>query len=255
MTAKAEGPNDASPSRVALIGIATWAVAHVITAALATNATGGVVLQALAAELGAGRAGVAWSTRDTPKPAVRALRGAGLGAIFAALVVGAGLATGALVRGDGHGAIPAVLLGLVVCVAAAVRDELVLRGTFLKAFGDRLPLPLVFVGAGLVAAVATPALDASAAFRFAFAVAMTALWRIDGGALLAVGANAAARFVAGPLLFGGIVDLRLAGSGSAAGFFTAPAGVLESRASAVVALSCAVPLAIRAVRAYRKAGA
>ena len=254
MSRAASDAEGASPSRFALIGVATWAVAHVVTAVLSTNATGGVVLQALVAELGSGRAGVAWSTRETPTPRTRVLRGFGLGAAFAAVVVALGLASRALARGEGRGAIPAVLLGLVVCAAAAVRDELVLRGVFLRAFGDRLPLPLVLVGAGLTAAVATPTFDATAFFRFAFAMAMVALWRIDGGALLAVAANTAARFVAGPLLFGGIVDLRVVGTGGAAALFTAPTGVFESPASGIVALACAVPLAIRAVRAYRKAG-
>lgn len=255
-TSRPPGQSRTTATSVVGIGVATWAVAHGIDAFFATNATGSVVLQALAAELGAGRAGVMWTEAQSDRartPGKRIAIGAGAGVAFAAALLLLALAAGgARVAPSGTASIFTLIVGAFVAVAGAVRDELLLRGVLLRAFSSTLPLALLFLLAGAVAAVAEPTFSVATATRFFAAIAFTALWRLDRGALMAVAANATLRLCLGPLLSGGALDVR-AGQGTTAPLFFGADGLFSGAAAAALAALFAVVLALRSVRAYREA--
>lgn len=240
-------------AEVVAIGLATFGAVHLVAAMLAANATGTVLLQALAAEVGAGRAGVAWSSTAATQgrahtPARRAAFGAIWGLGFAVLLVGAGLATGGLALAkSGGSSIATLLLGGAVSVAGAVRDELLLRGVPLLAFRGKLSTLPLLAAVGACGIAASPELGSPAAIaaRFAFAVAFATIWMLDGGAFKACGAHATLAFAAGPLVSGGAFDLRAVTSS-----FTSNAGLLATPAAAVFAFggAAAVVLTMRAAR-------
>jgi len=183
------------------------------------NATAAVAIQAALAEWGAGMMGIAWSDRLAPPPTAGSIlgrvgRGALLGAAAAAAVVGASLATHGAARVSTPPAVGALVLGTLVACLAAVRDELLLRGTVL-----RLTHGVVPVWAGLLACGA-----AAAAARFGTAgagglalvveglrgAALGGLWVRDRGAWMACAANAAWAVALGPAVHGGAFDVRFA---------------------------------------------
>ncbi len=245
-----------APGHVVVVGLATWSVIHVIAVVFATNATGTVVLQALAAELGAGRAGVLWSSPPLGGPALTPAQRVAFGTIgglaFAATLLGLGAATGAIhFAAHGSTSIVALLVAAAVSTAAAVRDELVLRGILLRAAGfgsgarfrrPSWPSAVPFLAAaGLAAALSEPTLGLDAAFRFASGVAFASVWQLDRGAFMACSANAVLRFATGTLVSGGAVDLRVA-----PGAFAGSSGILSSVAAVALASLFAAALAFRA---------
>jgi membrane protease YdiL (CAAX protease family) len=236
---------------VVFIGLATFAVIQVIAAVFATNATGTVVLQALAAEIGAGRAGVTWSRWREPPPLRRALTGAALGFGFAGVLLLAGVASGSLTLEVGSNpSLVSLLLGAALAAATAVRDELLLRGIVVSTLRDRVPRAGLFAAAGLASvAAASPTSVPDAVTAIALGVAYAGLWTIEGGAFMAVAAHASIAFATGALLAGPL-ELRNLGR-----LFSTPgtgpagnAGILSSPAAAGLAVLAASAVAWKATR-------
>lgn len=217
-------------------GIVAWALGAVTVVQLlarifAKNAMGAAAVEALGAELLAGRAGVTWSDPSTDASdktiALRALRGAGGGLVLAALAFGAAFAHRTQFS-SGKLSIAAAAFGLFTAALAAVRDELLFRGFVLRAFRHVVPLPLLFaicaavgVAARLGDPPATPVELASAA---ALAVVFAAAWIHDRGAWLAVGAHAGFTWATATLGRGVFFDVKPAsGSGLEADLFVAVA--------------------------------
>lgn len=232
-------PGRRTAKDVALVGVASWAVIQGIGAVLATNATGSVVLQALAAEVGAGRAGVAWSYGKARRLARRIVEGSGVAAVPVVAIVGLGAMTGGLrVAAATSPSIATLLLGAAVATAAAVRDELILRGVLLRAFGGLMGAPLLYLVAGVVGAAGCQSAAVwELAARFAWGVFATALWRRDRGAVMACAAHATLHFSLGPLLAGGLADVQTvkAAFSGAGGMASSPvaAGILALAAAAL----------------------
>ena len=149
---------------------------------------------------------------------------------------------------NGSASIATLLVGLAMSAASAVRDELVLRGIVMRAFGSIAPPALLLATAGLVAAVAEPTLGIDAAFRFAAGVAFASVWHLDRGAFMACSANTVLRFATGTLVSGGAFDLRIA-----PGAFAGTTGILSSIAAVALVSVFAAALAFRAFFAVRHA--
>ncbi len=205
-------------ARVVLWGIGIATAVQAAGAFLAQNRTGAVVAQVVIAEFGTGRLGVAWSDPLAPIQSAtqiskRVLRGAGLGAAAAVVLLGASVATHAAQLALGSFGIAPLVVGLLVAACVAARDELLLRGLVLRALGPTAPFGyrLAVCGAAGVAyrfgvdpAVTWPALG----FALLSSMALASLWIRDRGAWLAVGANAAFGFVTGPVAQGAVFDVR-----------------------------------------------
>jgi membrane protease YdiL (CAAX protease family) len=161
---------------------------------------------------------VAWTDGDARGSAAwiarRCALGAGLGGAVALAGAAAAILTGAARLTPGDPSASALILGLVVAVLAAVRDELLLRGVPLRAVRGRLPpgaVLLVAAAAAVAAHVGGEDMRAIPVVRDALsAVALAALWTQDRGAWMAVAAHSAWSWVDGPLTRGGAVDLRYA---------------------------------------------
>ena len=205
------------------------------------NATGALGAQFVLAEFGLGKLGVAWSDPLAPMPTTkdifaRSLRGARYGATVAAAVIVAGLLSRQLTRASTSPSIAPLVLGILISAAAAARDELLLRGLPLRALqslrtnlGTRADIgALVVVGmAGASAALGADVVHpANVVFSGVSAVALGGLWLRDRGAWLAWSANMAFTFVTGPLVRGGVTDLRTQD------------GDLRSTVSALAVTSC-----------------
>jgi len=208
----------ADAAKVVAWGLVFWAGAQVAAGVFERNAIAMVVVQAALAEWGAGRMGIAWSDPRVHAPSWpaigrRAAVGAALGLGCAALVAGVAIALRAAVVVRGEPAAGALLVGLLVAVLAAVRDELLLRGVVLRAT-RLLPVGAMLVACGLAAAAARLGVDGSItavlipeALRGA---ALGALWVRDRGAWMACAANAAWTWTTGPVFGGNLLDVRFA---------------------------------------------
>ncbi len=212
-------------ARVGLLGLAIYAGVQLIARVLEHNATGALGAQFVLAEAGLGKLGVAWSDPHAPiattrQIAARAMKGARYGATVAAAGIAIGLATRTLTRDNAPPSLSPLLLGTLVAAASAARDELLLRGLPLRlieplraSLGKHASAAglLLVAAAGVAARFGTP--DASAPeliFAGASAVALGGVWLRDRGVWMAWGANAAFAMLAGPLVRGGLVDLRAA---------------------------------------------
>ncbi len=196
--------------------IAGWTVGlqtlvSTLGALLVQHRAGSMVVQALVAEWGAGRLGVAWSDPTAPAPSTRDVAGrAGVGALLGvcAAVATLGLAwTTRAVAFEACTIVPSgLIMGVFVALLVAVRDELLLRGLILRAFRHAVPPPLQIVVCGAVAAAArvgqltdtrlasfvtTPAGTASLAIASLGGVCFATLWLRERGAWTACGAHAA----------------------------------------------------------------
>ena len=81
-TENARPPAKTTPGFVVFVGLATFGVMQVVGSYFVANATASVVLQALIAEVGAGRGSVTWSmdAKDKRRPFPRIAMGAAWGA-------------------------------------------------------------------------------------------------------------------------------------------------------------------------------
>lgn len=188
-----------------------------IATLLSRNHVGATVLQLVVTEFGAGRLGVAWSDPKEKEPETaaivrRALRGAAVGASAAVITLGATLALHLATLEFVSPSVSTLFVGAVVAVFGAAKDELLLRGLVLRALGPNADLRMrlaITALAGAAAAYGAGATPFGIAASAALAVAMTALWIEDRGAWIAVGAHAALNILLGPVLTGGLMDVRM----------------------------------------------
>jgi hypothetical protein len=212
-------PERSEAAKIAGWGLLFWGAVQLAGALLDRYATAMLAIQAVIAEWGAGTIGIAWSDPLAPAPSTdavvrRAAGGALFGASAAVLVVLVALAT----RGASHAATPpaveTVVLGLLVSSLAAVRDELLLRGVVLRLARGRLPAWTGLLVCGAAAAAARFGVSGAVGLALAVeglrGVALGALWMRDRGAWMACGANTAWMVTLGPIVHGGLVDVRFA---------------------------------------------
>lgn len=234
--------------RIGAWGLLTYIGVSALTVIFKQNATGALGAQFVLAEFGMGRLGVAWSDPLAPMPTTRdivrrTLGGARFGTTAAAAIVLAGLATHELERVTSSPSLIASGLGLLIAAATAARDELLLRGMPLRALsllrgklgvrGEVLALSVV----GLLSAAARFGAGGHALDIGVFGcagVALGALWLRDRGAWAAWGANLAFTWFTGPLVRGGLVDIR--STGGASDITSAPAALALSCAFAAMGL-------------------
>jgi CAAX prenyl protease-like protein len=236
-------------ARVVLWGVALFGVVQGVGFFLAQNHTGAVIAQVIIAEFGTGRLGVAWSDPLAALPtgrdlARRALRGAMLGAGAGAVLLGVSVMARASRLEVGVFGLSPLLVGLLMSVLAAARDELLLRGLVLRALGPSASVTWRLLACGAAGAAYRFGIEEgvtkrSLAFAALSSMALASLWIRDRGAWLAVGANAAFMFVTGPLAAGALLDVRSPGDldGSwvalACGAAFAASGVFVARARPV----------------------
>jgi hypothetical protein len=218
-------PADARPpatlagaARVAFWGLVFWGGEQFVASVLERSEVAMAAVQAALAEWGADRMGVAWSDPLAPAPtwnAVvrRAARGGTFGAGAAVAVVSTALVAHAAAVTPSALAVTPLMVGLVIAALCAVRDEILLRGVVLGAT-RLLPAPAALLACGVAAAAAR--LGTDGAFTSALApealrgVALGALWVRDRGAWMAWAANTAWTWTTGPVLGGGLLDVRFA---------------------------------------------
>lgn len=210
--------------RVAGWGLAFWGAAQLATAVFVQNATALVAIQAALAEWGAGRIGISWSDPVGAMPTAgsigrRAARGLAMGAAAAAVVTGVALATGSAAMTAGRPTVGLLVVGLVVAVLEAVRDELFLRGVVLRATGGLWPPWAALAACGAAAAAARFGLERTVGLVLVVealrGIALGAIWIKDRGAWTAVAANAAWTWTLGSVVRGGLLDVRFAAGADA----------------------------------------
>jgi hypothetical protein len=205
-------------ARVASAALALWGAVQVAAVALERRAVALGLVQAMLAEWGAGRMGIAWSdplgpvatTRDILR---RTARGAALGGAAALAAVAAALTTRSATATFADSASLEMLgVGLVAALLAAVRDELILRGFVLRATRGLAPPWVSLLACGMAAAAARFGVDGASGTALTAealrGVALAALWIHDRGAWMAWAANASWTWTFGSLLHGGLVDIR-----------------------------------------------
>jgi hypothetical protein len=227
---------------------------------LASHRAGSLAVQAFVAEWGAGRLGVAWSDPEAARPTTRVVaRKVGVGLVLGLSAAAVTLAFAALTRAvtisPPSVAAPELLLGLVAAALVSVREELVLRGLVLRAFGTTLSPRLQILACGAVAAAAklgrmegTPIGSLGAASFTAAALAAAALggicfatlWLRERGAFTAWGAHTAWTLATTTAMSGGVTDGRWSETrwgGGTLGFDASLAVVTGLGLVTVVALS------------------
>lgn len=205
-------------------GLAFWSGAQLAVAVFARNATALAAIQAVLAEWGAGRIGIAWSDPLAPMPswkdlARRAGKGAGLGVAAAVAVVLVALATKGAARAEGSPGASLLAAGLVTSLLAAVRDELFLRGVVLRATRGLLPAWAALLACAGAAAAARFGVEGTVGLVLVAealrGVALGAIWVRDRGAWMAVGASTAWTWTLSHVMRGGIFDIRFAADADA----------------------------------------
>jgi hypothetical protein len=125
-------------------GLALYGGVAVVSATFGHNPTGATAVQAVVAELGAGRLAIAWSDPHGPIPTTRDIArragfGAALGVGAAAAVTACALLTHAAILVPNAPALSMLGIGLLLSALGAMRDELLLRGIVLRAFEHSAP--------------------------------------------------------------------------------------------------------------------
>ena len=123
----------ASAWRVAFWGVGIYALARIASLLLESMSMPAAVAQAVIAEWGTGRLGVAWSDPTQPVPTTAAIArragiGAGVGVIAAAVVVGFLATTRAVILERATPATSAIIVAIITAGFYAMRDELLLHG-------------------------------------------------------------------------------------------------------------------------------
>jgi hypothetical protein len=212
-------PTLADATKVVGWGLAFWGAAQLAVAVFARNATALAAIQAVLAEWGAGRIGIAWSDPMAAIPswkdiARRAGKGAGLGVAAAVAVVIVALATKGAARAAASPAASLLAAGLVTSLLTAVRDELFLRGVVLRATRGILPAWAALLACGAAAAAARLGVEGTVGLALLIeglrGLALGAIWIRDRGAWMAVGANAAWTWTLMHVMHGGVFDVRFA---------------------------------------------
>jgi hypothetical protein len=212
-------------ARLAAWVVGLSAAVSAVGGVLERHRAGSIAVQAFVAEWGAGRLGVAWSDPEAPPPTVRrVLQRVGVGFALGTLVAVLALAFAAASHAATFTSFRApgfdMLLGLLVVGLVAMRDELILRGLVLRAFGHTLSPRLQVAACGIVAAAAklgqlegsplstlshTPGVVAVVNAALA-AMCFAALWLHQRGGFMAWGADAAWRLATTTAISGGVCD-------------------------------------------------
>ncbi len=223
-------PLSSAESRAA--ASSAWKVAAWGLAIYAGTRLGGVIMenasllsavgQAIMAEWGVGRLGVAWSDPTAPVPETGAIaKRAGIGVlvgVVAAVVVVGFLATTRAVVLDRTSPLPStVAVALVTAGLYAMRDELLLHGLVLRALVTvESPLPKILACGVTSAAAAYGELGVFAPSAILvqglLGIVFGALWVRDRGAWPAWGAHTAWLFATSALMQGGIFEAHVAGN-------------------------------------------
>jgi hypothetical protein len=239
--------------RTAAWGLAIYTATRLIGLVAASTSMAAAVAQAVAAEYGAGRLGVAWSDPLQPLPtAGQMTRRASIGAAFGAgaaavLVIVAWATRAAIFEKVESTSWSLIAVGLVTAGLTAMRDELLLHGVTLRAL-DSVESPIArALACGVTSAAAslggpstTPRL---AGAQFLLGTAFGTLWLRDRGAWMPWGAHLAFLFVTGTVL--GSAALGMKNAVNAWG--GADAGVLGG----TVALVALAPIAFAALARVR----
>jgi hypothetical protein len=246
----------AGGARVVGSGLLVYAAMAFAGAYLASYAIAARAAQAVIAEWGMGRLGVAWTDPDVPEqPAAVIARRAGVGALCgaggAAFVILFTVVTGAArVAALGVGVEP-LIVGLVPAALVAVQNELLLRGLVLRVMGPRTldtsARRAQYVGACAVVAVAHAYGEGSANGALVGAgllgASLAALWTIDRGAWMAWGARTAWLWMTGPVVRGGVLDVRSAATAWGGGDLGPTAGWAGIVATlGLTGVACAIAL-------------
>ena len=254
MSSKPLSPGDlraaaAASWRIALWGLLTFAGARVIALVLESSSMPSAVGQAVLAEWGCGRLGVAWSDPKAPVPTTRDIArraglGVAIGTVAAGVVVAFLASTQAVLLERVSPQASAMVVALVTAGLYAMRDELLLHGLVVRALVTVESPTLKVVCCGVASAAATYG-ELGGSFPRAIVVqgllglVFGALWIRDRGAWPAWGAHTAWLFTTSFLMQGGLFESRVASSTWGGG----DAGPLGGTA-AIVAL---LPVALGAI--------
>jgi hypothetical protein len=241
--------------RTAAWGLVIYTATRLIGMVAASTSMAAAVAQAVAAEYGAGRLGVAWSdpVQALPTPGQmtrRASIGAALGAGAATVLALLAYATRAVIFDKPEATSwSLVAVGIVTAALTAMRDELLLHGVTLRALSSvespiarALACGVTSAAASLGEPTTTPVV---AGAHFLLGTALGTLWIRDRGAWMAWGAHLAFLFVTGTILGGGALQMRNAMST----WGGAEAGILGG----TVALVALAPIALFALGRIRGA--
>jgi hypothetical protein len=198
-------------------GLVLWAGVQLAATIFSRNATAAVAVQAALAEWGAGRLAIPWSDPSAPVPSWKAIgaragRGAALGVLAAALVVGVALLAHAASFVKSPPSVGLLVVGLVVSLLGAVRDELLLRGLVLRVTRGMLPTWTALLVCGAAAAAARFGVEGAMGLVLAGeaikGAVLGAVWVKDRGAWMAVAANTVWTWTIGSVVGGGLLDVR-----------------------------------------------
>ncbi|HEX8795598.1 MAG TPA: CPBP family glutamic-type intramembrane protease [Polyangiaceae bacterium] len=198
-------------------GLVFWAGVQLASLIFAKNATAAVAVQAALAEWGAGRLAIAWSDPRVPAPSwgaigARSGKGAAVGIVAAALVVGVSIAVHKATLVSSPPSLGLLAVGLVVAVLTAVRDELLLRGLVLQVTRGSLPTWAALLVCGAAAAAARFGVEGALGLVLAGeaikGIVLGGIWVKDRGAWMAVAANTAWTWTIGSVVGGGLLDVR-----------------------------------------------
>jgi len=206
--------------KIAGWGIAIYAATRLGAVIMENASLLSAVGQAVAAEWGVGRLGVAWSDPTAPVPETSAIaRRAGLGVLVgvvaAVVVVGFLATTRAVVLDRTSPVLSTVAVALVTAGLYAMRDELLLHGLVLRTMVTvEAPLPKV-LACGLTSAAAAYGelgvfAPSAIAVQGLLGLVFGALWVRDRGAWPAWGAHTAWLFATSALMQGGIFEAHVA---------------------------------------------
>lgn len=206
--------------KIAFWGMAVYAGSRLAALLLQSLSLPAAVAQAVIAEWGAGRLGVAWSDPTLPVPTTGAIaRRAGLGAavgfVAAAVVVGFLATTRAVLLERSSPSASMLVVGLVTAGLYAMRDELMLHGLVMRSLVS-VEAPLLKVLACGLTSAASAYGELGGAFPMAIAaqgllgLVFGSLWVRDRGAWPAWGAHTAWMFGTGFLMQGGVFEARVA---------------------------------------------
>jgi hypothetical protein len=235
-------------TRIVVWGLLVFGATRIAALLLESASMPAAVAQAVIAEWGVGRMGVAWSDSTRPVPTTGAIArragiGAGVGLVAAAVFVGFLATTHAVVLERAQPATSGVVVALITAGLYAMRDELLLHGVVMRA--------LVTVDSPIAKVLACGVTSAAAAYgelggspraiiaQGLLGIIFGALWVRDRGAWPAWGAHTAWLFGTSALMQGGIFEAKVA----ATSWGGADVGPLGGTA-AIVAL---LPLAIGAL--------
>lgn len=243
--------------RTAAWGLVIYTATRLIGMVAASTSMAAAVAQAVAAEYGAGRLGVAWSNPLEPLPSAglmtrRASIGAAQGAGAAAAIVLLAWATRAAIFEKPEATSSSIIaIGLVTAALTAMRDELLLHGVTLRALSS-VESPIARALACGVTSAAAALGDPTTTPRFAIAqfllgTSFGTLWLRDRGAWMPWGAHLAFLFVTGTFFGGGAMTMRNAANA----WGGAEAGLLGGTV-ALVALGPIAFAALARVRGLRR---